>query len=134
MELHTSTIAIIAAAIGGGFAAMIGGIFAFWNAWLQRRHEERRQIRELAVQMALENSKAWRDRTKGTPLDRIPLIGDSDGFLIHSMYLVSALDGRLKTAAQIKAHLAKSFDVVQAASEEIQKKRDEHLLKKTPHG
>ena len=115
MKFDTSMTAIVAAAIGGGIAAIIGGIFSFWNYHLIRRAEERRQIRGLAVQISLENFKIYKasaDQHGGS----VPPI---DSFLIHAVQLVSAIDGFLKTDEQIREHLRRGFAAGDAANKEI---------------
>lgn len=49
--MDATTAAIIGAAVGSG----VTGVFGFITIQLQRRSEERRQIRELAVRAAIEN-------------------------------------------------------------------------------
>lgn len=115
MASDTTTTTIIAAAVGGGVASIIGGIFAYWNHRLTRRSDERRQIRELAVQVAFENWKLYKEASKEHGGSMEPI----DVYLIHAMYLVSALDGRLKTPEQIREHLRKGFTASCAAKKEI---------------
>ena len=110
----------IAALIGGAIGSGITGIFALITIWMQRRSEERRQIRELAVKVALENWKIYYDVTPPQG-QALPI----DVYLIHAMHLVSALDGRLKTPDQIREHLRQSLTAGNAATAEI----DEHNKK-----
>ena len=107
--------AIQAAAIGGGVAAIVTGGFSFWSQWLVRRSDERRKIRELAVQLALENWKIVKEATDRVKGDMLPI----DVYLIHAMYSVTALDGRLKTPDQIRNHLRQSLAATQAATNEV---------------
>ncbi len=105
---------VIGAAVGSG----VTGIFSFIAITLQRRAEERRQIRELAVRVALENWKIYKDAAERLGGAMQPL----DVYLIHAMHLVAGLDGRLKTAEQIREHLRASL----AASAEATKEIDAH--------
>ena len=114
----------LAALIGGAIGSGITGIFAIVTIWMQRRSEERRQIRELAVKAAIEN---WsRDfelaKMKGPGVLLQPL----DLYLVHAMHLVSALDGSLKTADEVQAHLRQTFAITEAAKQEITKYNDAH--------
>ncbi len=118
MPLDTATTTIIAAAIGGGVASIVAGGFALWNLWLTRRSEERRQIRLLAVQVALENWKIY----KSVADQQSGFVPPIDTFLIHAVYLVSALDGSLKTEQQIREHLKGAFAAASVADKEV----DEH--------
>ena len=113
--------AIQAAAIGGGVAAIISGGFTIWHLWLARRSEERRQIRELAVSVAIENFKIYKEAASRVGGSIWPL----DVYLIHAIHLVSALDGRLKTPEQIREHLRKSL----AAADSAMKEADEYNKK-----
>ena len=115
MQLDTGSSTIVVAAVGGGVASVVTGVFALWNIWMTRRSEERRQIRELAVQVAIENHKIYKEISERTGTSNHPM----DVYLIHAMYLVSALDGRLKTSDQIREHLKKSCDITLAATSEI---------------
>jgi len=107
---------IVGAFIGSG----VTGLFAIISIQLQRWAEERRQIRELAVQLALEN---WRHQyehgkevaREGKTVIQPPL----DVYLIHAMSLVKALDGRVKTPEGIAALLRESFAMSRAAQKEI---------------
>jgi hypothetical protein len=118
MQSDAATVTIIAAAIGGGIASLIAGGFTFLNFHLARRADERRQIRELAVKVALENWKIYKEVSDQYGYSMNPI----DSFLIHAMYLVSALDGRLKTPNQIREHLRAGFAASNTARAEI----DEH--------
>lgn len=112
--MDATTAVIIGAAIGAG----VSGLFALISIHLQRRAEERRQIRELAVQVALENWKIY----KAVADNQGGLVPPIDTFLIHAVHLISALDGRLKTHEQIREHLRAGFAASAAATAEI----DEH--------
>ena len=117
MPPDTATATVFAASVGAGTAA----IATLWNMWLTRRSEERRQIRELAVQVALENWKIY----KAAADQQGGFVPPIDTFLVHSVHLVAALDGRLKTNEQIREHLRKGFEASNAATAEI----DEHNKK-----
>lgn len=109
----------LAALIGGVAGSGITGIFGFITIQLQRRADERRQIRELAVKVALENWKIYKTAADDTGSGPVPPI---DTFLIHAVHLVSALDGSLKTDEQIRCHLRRGFEASNAADKEIEER------------
>ena len=120
------TITIISASTGAG----VTGIFALITIWLQRRSDERRQIRELAVQVALENFKIYKAASDQVPGSSVPPI---DTFLVHAVHLVSALDGSLKSDEQIRAHLRRGFDASNAADREVEE-RNKQLREERKRG
>ena len=109
--MSTELVAIVSASIASGIA----GIFALVTIGMQRRADERRQIRELAVQVALENWKIY----KGAADVHGGSVSPLDTYLIHAMHLVAALDGSLKTPDQIREHLRAGFSASKAADEEV---------------
>jgi hypothetical protein len=115
MPLDSTTTTIISAAIGGGVASVVAGGFTVWNLWLTRRSEERRQIRELAVKVAIENFRIYQEASNRLGISTQPL----DVYLIHAMQLTTALDGRLKTPEQIQEHLRQSLAASNVAATEI---------------
>jgi hypothetical protein len=129
---NSSTTILVSGLCGGGVASMIGGVFGWLNMQSVRKSEERQQIRELAVQVALENWKMAREHLKGTRFDSHPVIEEVDVYLIHAMHLVAAIDGRLKTTDQIKTHLQEGFAAINASHEELAKRQHEQLLPKKP--
>lgn len=109
--MDTSIAVIIGAAVGSG----VTGVFGFITIQLQRRSEERRQIRELAVKVAFEHFAFHKDcfqRYGGTLL---PL----DAHLIYAVSLVSALDGSISTDSQVRDYLKKAYALADAAKDEI---------------
>lgn len=118
--------ATIAAIIGASVGSGITGAFALIAIWLQRRSEERRQIRELAVQVALENWKIYKENSERNKIGMQPL----DVYLIHAMTLVSCLDGRLKTPEDIREHLRSGFEAFRAAAESIQEESKKNAARK----
>jgi hypothetical protein len=105
-----------------GIAALIAALVSsginFLTAWLIRRSEERRQIRELAVRVAIEEWK-WKSNValiskKGGTIHPLDL------YLVHAMYFVRLLGGKIKCEDQLRAHLRKSFSMTDAANQEIE--------------
>lgn len=109
-------VTITAALVGGGTAAIISSGISVLNLWRERRAQERRQIRELAVQIALENFRTDTEKRKAANIGTQPL----DVYLVHAMTLVSCLDGRLRTPEQIRQHIQSGFDSFRAATTAIQ--------------
>jgi hypothetical protein len=113
----TDSIAIVfGALIGSGMT----GIGVIVSNILQRNLDERRQIRELAVQVATENWKHHAEIGKsraetGAQVVLIPL----DVYLVHAMSLVRALDGSVRTPEDVTALLKESFAMSRAATKEI---------------
>jgi hypothetical protein len=94
---------------------------------LQRKSDERRQIRELAVKVATENwrhqseiGKAWAEGGAKVTLPALDL------YLIHAMSLVKALDGSVHTPEQVTAILRESFAMFRAAQKEINTRDQQH--------
>jgi hypothetical protein len=88
----------------------------FWNqCFSARKADERRQIRELAVKVALENWKIYKEASDRLGVSMQPI----DSFLVHAVQMVSALDGSLTTNEQIRCHLRRCFDASDAADNEI---------------
>lgn len=112
--MDATTAAIIGAAVGSG----VTGVFGFITIQLQRRSEERRQIRELAVRAAIEN---WTRDFELAKLRGGALLQPLDIYLVHAMHLVAALDGSLKTTEEIRAHLRQTLAMTDIAKEEIDK-------------
>ena len=107
----------LAALTGGAIGSGITGVFALITIWMQRRSEERRQIRELAVKAAIEN---WsRDFELSKLRGGGALLQPLDLYLVHAMHLVAALDGRLKTPDEIRSYLRETYAATGAAREEI---------------
>ena len=118
MQLDVATASILSAAV----ATIVGGGITALNLWLARRSDERRQIRELAVRVALENWKIYKESAENAGAKSAPPI---DGFLVHAAHLVSALDGSLATNEQIVAHLRRTYAAADAAAGEIKKRENQ---------
>lgn len=102
-------IAVVSASIAAGTS----GIFALVTILLQRSAEEKRQIRELAVRVALENWKATFETVKIEGGNIAPL----DTYLLHAMRLVSVLDGSIRAPEQISSALADVLAVTSATED-----------------
>ncbi len=106
--------------LAAGIAAIVAAIIAtggnLLNAWIIRRSEERRQIRELAVRAAIEEWKKHMELGEKYGLRNQPL----DLYLIHSMYFVKTLDGSLRTKEEIRSHVRDVNSITDAAWEEIE--------------
>ena len=123
--------ATTAALIGAFVATVVSGLFALCSTWLQRRAEERRQIRELAVKVALENWKIAHEQRKGTKFEIFCDINSLNVYLINAMHLISALDGSLITPEQIRKHLRSGFAATNAAAAEIDDYNKQQIMERS---
>ena len=107
-------------------AALVSSGINFLTAWLIHRSEERRQIRELAVRVGIEE---WKSQVELAEKYHPKIIHPLDLYLIHAMYFVRILGGRIKCEDQLRTHLRKSFSMTDAANQEIKnysKKNSKH--------
>ena len=117
--LDATTGTIIGAAVGGGIASIISA----FSHWLARRSEERRALRQLVMQAAIENWKYTADLAKHIAqssndkrnLNIYPL----DGFIIHMLKLVEILDTGKITPDRVREIIREVHAVGNAANEEI---------------
>ena len=121
----TTIATIIGASVGSG----VTGIFGFITITLQRRAAERQQIRQLAVQVAMENFKIYKESAEAMGHKSMSPI---DSFLIHAAYLVAEMDGTLKTDAQIRDHLRRAFAATDAAEKQIDERNEQLRASKKP--
>ena len=101
-------------AIGSIVSTLIGYI----GACQTRAHEHERQIRELAVRVAIDN---WRDSCKWAVDNGMKYIQPLDAYLLHAMEFVKAMDGSIRDEDGIRAFLKKSYTMNDAACEEMDK-------------
>jgi hypothetical protein len=118
MQIDAATATVIAAIVGAG----VGGFVTLFGQWLTRRSEERRHIRQLVVQTAIENWRFTSDAAEklaasGYPVDRYPL----DSFVLHMLKLSEVLDERRITPELVSKKLREVYAVIEAAGEEIRK-------------
>jgi len=126
MQIDAATATVIAAIVGAG----VGGFVTLFGQWLvtlfgqrlTRRSEERRHIRQLVVQTAIENWRFTSDAAEklaasGYPVDRYPL----DSFVLHMLKLSEVLDERRITPELVSKKLREVYAVTEAAGEEIRK-------------
>ena len=112
----TESIAVI---IGASVGSGITGLFAIFSIHLQRRADERRQIRELAVRVAIENWKHSFEIAKARGAATSVSVSPLDTYLVHAMNLVKALDGRIRTPEQVAVLLKEGYALTGAVSEEV---------------
>jgi hypothetical protein len=101
-----------AIAVGAAVGSGITGAFGIVSLWLQRRSDERRQIRELAVQVAIKNWQISYDYAKQKGGSLLPL----DVFLVNAVNLVESLDGRRMTVEDIEKVMRRGNDLSEVAS------------------
>ncbi len=116
MTIDAATATVIAAIVGAG----VGGFVTLFGQWLSRRSEERRHLRQLVIQTAIEN---WRFTSEaaeklaatGYHVERYPL----DSFVLHMLKLSEILEERHITPELVQKKLRELYAVTRAASEEI---------------
>jgi hypothetical protein len=118
MQIDAATATVIAAIVGAG----VGGFVTLLGQWLSRRSEERRHLRQLVMQAAIENWRFTSDAAAklaqaGYPVDRYPL----DSFLLHMLKLSEVLNERHLTPDLVRTKLQEVHAVTRAASDEIEK-------------
>lgn len=116
-QLDAPTAAVLGAIVGGGVAGLIAAI----SQWLTRRSEERRALRQLVMQAAIENWKHTAEAAKHIAASQrggvtvYPL----DGFIIHMLKLVEVLDAHRITPEDVRRIMREVQAVGDAAAEEI---------------
>lgn len=113
IKMDASSAAVIGAIVGSG----ITGFFGYLAILLQRRSEERRQIRQLAVEVAVKNWQLHIDMA-GSDVARIPSL---DVYLMHAMKIITIIDGNNRTAEQIRKDIGDVIEVTAAAENAIDK-------------
>jgi hypothetical protein len=98
--------------------SIITAVSSICSAYVQRRADERRQIRELAVRVAVENWRFSYDAAKAAPVvgQKIAPLGV---FLIHAMCLVRALDGSVRTPEEVSRLMREGSRFADAAAKEV---------------
>jgi hypothetical protein len=109
--MDASLAAIIGAAVGSG----VTGLFGFIAILFQRRSDERRQVRELSVQIAI---KEWEAHVAGAT-NRGGEVFPLAAYLMHSMKLISVIDGSISSPQDVVRRLKEVMDITNAATEEI---------------
>jgi hypothetical protein len=127
MQIDAATATVIAAIVGAG----VGGFVTLFGQWLVRRSEERRHLRQLVVQTAIENWRFTSDATErlaasGYRVDRYPL----DSFVLHMLKLSEILNERRITPELVREKLREVYAVTEAASEEISKHNEARVDEK----
>ena len=99
-----TAITIVAAAIGGGIASIVGAV----SQWLTRRAEARRHYRELGVEIArlkFEQCQALAQQTANATGKFIPM-PPFDAFLMQSIKLMEIVSDSSLTAEQVEKRVA----------------------------
>jgi len=112
MQLDIASATILAAGIG---AIVAGGVSAI-NAWFTHRSDERRQIRELAVRVGIEE---WKAQIELAQKYHSKIIHPLDLYLVHAMYFVRLLGDKIKCEDQLRSHLRNSHSMTDIANQEI---------------
>lgn len=109
--MDASLAAVIGAAVGSG----VTGLFGFIAILLQRRSDERRQVRELSVQIAI---KEWEAHVAGAT-NRGGEVFPLSVYLMHSMKLISVIDGSISSPQDVTSKLRDVMSITEAATVEI---------------
>jgi hypothetical protein len=117
MQIDTPTATVIGAIVGAG----VGGLVTLIGQWLVRRSEERRQLRQLVMQAAVENWRYASEAAEKAGAHRYPL----DSYILHMLKLVELLDTRRLTPELVREKLREVHAVTRAASEEIERYTEE---------
>ena|SRR5438046_615698 len=97
MQIEATTATLIAAAIG----ALSSGTTAIIILLINKRSEERRHLRELAMKAATDNWRYVSDAAEQAGAQRLPL----DVFVVHMIKLAEALTSTDLTAENLAAKL-----------------------------
>ena len=116
MPLDPTISALVGTAIGA-IAGIAGTIFS--TCFIQRS-EERRHLRQIVMQAAIENWKQTTEHGKrlseaGYNITHNPI----DSYVIHMMKLVTILDERNLTEDRIRTMMRDLYSVTAAANDEV---------------
>src|SRR5206468_1734238 len=110
MQIDVATATLIATAIG----ALSSGTTAIIILLINKRSEERRQLRELAMKAAVDN---WRYACEVADQYRVPKL-PLDVFVVHMLKLTEALASRTLTADNLAAKLQEVQRFTKVATDE----------------
>jgi hypothetical protein len=110
----------ISALVGTAIGALAGIAGTIFSTLIIQRSEERRHLRQVVINAAIENWKqvqiaAGKLTDAGYRVDHYPL----DTYVIHMMKLVSILNERDLSPDRIRARMRELHSVTSAAAEEI---------------
>jgi hypothetical protein len=123
-QVHDIDVSHFLFAAGGALiASLIGFIGGLITSGLNRRSEERRCLRELAIKVAFDRWKIEHDmihayRSKGTFYNLTPL----EVYLVNTLALVELIEAGRTDGAEMKELLAKIGATTKAAQDTLQSK------------
>src|SRR5437667_11638425 len=106
MLIDTPTATVIGALVGAG----VGGLVTLFGQWLARRSEERRQLRQLVMQSAIENWRYVSEAAAQAGARRYPL----DAYILHMLKLMELLEIRHLTPELVREKLREVHSVTLA--------------------
>ena len=112
--------AITAGLVGAVVGGIITGTPAVLTFWIGKKSEERRQLRALAVNAAIENWKIIGERQKHSDGELAPL----DTFIIHMVKFSELFLNEKMTVASVPRKFREIYAFIDAADIEIQKRSD----------
>ena len=118
---NMQTAPILIGALVALIATSVGALVTLFGQWLTRRSEERRHLRQLIVQAAVENWRLASSAAEKAGARRYPL----DAFILHLLKLGEVLETRPLTADRVRAKLREAHEIDRAVFPEIEKFTDE---------
>jgi hypothetical protein len=117
MAISPEQYGILCAALGGLVVALVNGFCTLWAARLARESEDRRQTRDLAMKVAMDNWKMGVEAFRASQGAGIADINWINVYLVHAAHMVAALDGSMKTKEDVEKHLNEGFAKMDIARE-----------------
>lgn len=108
---------ILCGAVGALVVALINGLFTLLSARWARESEQKRQTRELAMKVAMDNWKMGVEAFRASQGAGIADINWINVYLVHAAHMVAALDGSMKTKEDVERHLNEGFAKMDVANE-----------------
>jgi gas vesicle protein len=110
----------IALLIGTLIGAVVGTFGTIFVAVLTNRSQERRQLRELALNAALANwERAYEEAKRRADAGTASLVWSLDEYLVHSILLIQLLTNRRLTKDNIADNLREAYDTLASVNKEM---------------
>lgn len=113
MPISDPSTVTIAAAVGAGIGAISSGLFSLISGWISKGSEERRHMREIAVQAATEH---WKFIYEKSPHNR-PTIETLGMLAVNAMTMVSMVGQPFKTDQAMRRHLEEGLRKIDIAQD-----------------
>ena len=110
---------ILTAIIGGCAGAIVSAIASVVNTWRIQGSEERRQLREITMNAAIENYKTSFEiaKLKGELTGTRQSFPSLDVYVIHMLKITELVSSKTLSAANVGPELAKIRAITKAATE-----------------